>query len=291
MIEEQFSGPWLPWYHADFLHATLGWTVTERGVYFLLLGASWEMGPLPEERRRLAGIVGAQLDEFDEAWKTVSTKFQKTKKGLINRRLELHREKQALRSQKASQSAKNRWAKPGDSNANAHASVDTNAHASGDANAYASHEATGDANPMLSGMRNGCLADAPQISDLKSEKNSEPKAQNKERSHRASRNAPTRIPDDFALTDERRKFATDRGLDAVRVFEMFTTYWRAKGSNATKADWTATWQHWCAKDASDRAERSRPRKTTFEETQAHLDAMIDAASDDDDASTSRSGPK
>jgi uncharacterized protein YdaU (DUF1376 family) len=102
---ELFSGPWLPWFHGDFLRSTQGWTILERGVYFLLLGASWEMGPLPEDHRRLAGIVGAQLDEFDEAWKTVRPKFVRTERGLINHRLEYHRGKQAIRSEKARQSA------------------------------------------------------------------------------------------------------------------------------------------------------------------------------------------
>jgi uncharacterized protein YdaU (DUF1376 family) len=101
----QFSGPWLPWFHGDFIRATQGWTIIERGVYFLLLGASWEMGPLPDDHRRLAGIVGAQLDEFDEAWKTVRPKFTLTDRGLVNLRLEVHRGKQAIRSEKARQSA------------------------------------------------------------------------------------------------------------------------------------------------------------------------------------------
>jgi hypothetical protein len=68
MTKPSFSGPWMPWYHGDFLRATQGWNFAERGIYFLLLGASWEMGPLPDDRRRLAGIVGAQLDEFDPVW-------------------------------------------------------------------------------------------------------------------------------------------------------------------------------------------------------------------------------
>jgi uncharacterized protein YdaU (DUF1376 family) len=269
MSDEQFSGPWLPWYHGDFLRATQGWTVTERGVYFLLLGASWEVGPLPEDRRRLAGIVGAQLDEFDEAWKTVSIKFQKTKRGLINRRLELHREKQAGRSEKARQSAMNRWAKPGDQNANGHA----NGHANADANADAGDDAQGHANSMLKGMRTRCSADAPEISNLRSQ-NADFKSQNGERGHRAARNAPSRIPDDFALTAERRAYAVDRGLDADRTFELFCTYWHQATRNASKHDWEATWRHWVTKDAAKLAERDRPRKTRVQAAQERLDARL-----------------
>jgi uncharacterized protein YdaU (DUF1376 family) len=125
---EIFSGPWMPWFHGDFLKATQGWTVAERGIYFLLLGASWEIGPLPDDRRRLAGIVGAQLDEFDDAWKLVRPKFEITAKGLINHRLELHREKQAIRSEKARQSVMNRWnaAPASESDTNVDANVNTN---------------------------------------------------------------------------------------------------------------------------------------------------------------------
>jgi uncharacterized protein YdaU (DUF1376 family) len=128
MRGKQFSGPWLPWFHGDFIRATQGWTVIERGVYFLLLGASWEMGPLPDDRRRLAGIVGAQLDEFDDAWKTVRPKFEFTEQGLVNRRLEIHREKQAIRSAKARQSVMNRWGKTADEDTFVDTFVDTSVH-------------------------------------------------------------------------------------------------------------------------------------------------------------------
>lgn len=131
--------------------------MTERGVYFLLLGASWEMGALPHDLRRLAGIVGAQLDEFDAAWKTVRPKFKLTAKGLINQRLEIHREKQAIRSEKARQSALKRW--PGASeeqiDAFGGANGDANASANGDASGYAGEHANG----MLEGMRSGCSSE------------------------------------------------------------------------------------------------------------------------------------
>jgi uncharacterized protein YdaU (DUF1376 family) len=141
MSGEQFSGPWFPWFHGDFLRATQGWTVFERGVYILLLGASWEMGPLPNDRRRLAGIVGSQLDEFDEAWKIVQPKFKLTDDGLINQRLETHRATQALRSEKARQSANKRWQDDSDANAGANAG----------ANAMLE--------PMLEGMLGGCSSE------------------------------------------------------------------------------------------------------------------------------------
>jgi uncharacterized protein YdaU (DUF1376 family) len=173
----QFSGPWLPWFHGDFIKATQGWTVTERGVYFLLLGASWEMGPLPDDRRRLAGIVGAQLDEFDDAWKTVRPKFILTEQGLINRRLESHRDKQALRSEKARQSAlsrkrpkaENDQTEPhkGDLYANAERTLSERIENASE------KQVNTDANPMLEGMRSGCSSELR--SQILEFQNTEPK--------------------------------------------------------------------------------------------------------------------
>lgn len=91
----------LPWFHSSFLAATQGWTFEERGAYFMLLGAQWETGPLPNEMNRLAGIVGIQPSTMKLLWKTVGQKFKPTDSGLINQRLEEHRQRSiALREAK-----------------------------------------------------------------------------------------------------------------------------------------------------------------------------------------------
>ncbi len=88
---------------------------------------------------------------------------------------------------------------------------------------------------------------------------------------RAKRSSPaTRISPDFELTPERRAYARDHGLDPDAVFAMFTTYWRGKGAGGAKADWDATWQHWVLKDSKAQSEKSKPRKTRFEELTEHL---------------------
>jgi uncharacterized protein YdaU (DUF1376 family) len=82
----------LPWFHRDFLASTQGWTASETGVYFLLLCAQWEMGPLPNDRARLALIARSTPKEFKTIWeKKVSRKFMTTPRGLVNSRLEEHR--------------------------------------------------------------------------------------------------------------------------------------------------------------------------------------------------------
>ena len=123
---------WLPWHHGDFLAATQGWTLLERGAYFMLLGAQWQRGgPLPSDRRRLASIIGVQLDELESVWPVVSVKFEKTPAGLVNRRLEQHRADQIAKSGKARESARIRW--KGKSKTDANASANAHANASADA--------------------------------------------------------------------------------------------------------------------------------------------------------------
>lgn len=118
--------PWLPWFHRDFIAATQGWTLLERGAYFMLLCASWEMGPLPNDQRRLASIIGAQLDDLESVWPVVGSKFDETERGLVNRRLEEHRAAQAEKCEKARESARKRWNR----SANGHANASANGYAS-----------------------------------------------------------------------------------------------------------------------------------------------------------------
>ena len=55
-----------------------------------------------------------------------------------------------------------------------------------------------------------------------------------------------RIPEDFALTDERRAIAEKRGLDADKAFEDFVCYWsNLKGHKAEKFNWHKTWINGC----------------------------------------------
>jgi uncharacterized protein YdaU (DUF1376 family) len=85
--------PFMPWFHSDFIAATQGWTPLERFAYFMLLGAEWETGPLNADFNRLAAIVGVPTSTFKLLWKAVGKKFEPTDSGLVNDRLELHRQK------------------------------------------------------------------------------------------------------------------------------------------------------------------------------------------------------
>jgi hypothetical protein len=62
-----------------------------------------------------------------------------------------------------------------------------------------------------------------------------------------ARKRGTRLPDDFAITDDLKAWFAEncRGVDGPRETEKFRNYWRAKsGKDATKIDWPATWRNW-----------------------------------------------
>src|SRR6185437_953193 len=83
--------PYCPIYTGDFLKATAGWKLIERGAYLMLLLSQWELGSLPEDPERLAVIIGADPATFASLWAVVGKKFKSTPAGLVNERMEEHR--------------------------------------------------------------------------------------------------------------------------------------------------------------------------------------------------------
>jgi uncharacterized protein YdaU (DUF1376 family) len=84
----------LPLFPRDFIAATLGWTLDQRGLYMMLLCAQWELGSLPPDPETLANIAGVSLLDFARAWTKVGTKFPSWPDGFLrNERLEQHRSK------------------------------------------------------------------------------------------------------------------------------------------------------------------------------------------------------
>jgi uncharacterized protein YdaU (DUF1376 family) len=136
----------LPWFPRDYLAATRGMTLAERGAYTDLLWFAWDMGALPNDPKRLARMLGVDAEEFDAVWPAIKSKFVLTGSGIVNERLERERQhSQRLRtkaSEKAAQAAKARW-----SNA---ASQDGPSNASGNAPSINSTPKTPE--NMLGGM-------------------------------------------------------------------------------------------------------------------------------------------
>jgi uncharacterized protein YdaU (DUF1376 family) len=107
--------PYVPWYHGDFLRSTAGWTLLERAVYWMLLCAQWEAGPLPSDMARLGTIAGIDAAMMNTVWPVVGKKFKNTAAGLVNRRMQEHgRSYQEFRRRQIEggrKGAKARWKK------------------------------------------------------------------------------------------------------------------------------------------------------------------------------------
>jgi hypothetical protein len=58
------------------------------------------------------------------------------------------------------------------------------------------------------------------------------------------RKKATRLPEDFAITDPLKKYATERGLNPEQEFEAFKDHHRAN-TKSLYLDWDATWRTWC----------------------------------------------
>ncbi len=84
---------------------------------------------------------------------------------------------------------------------------------------------------------------------------------------RAARSSnATRIPIDFGMTEERKRYASAQGIDPVKTMEDFRDYWiAASGAKARKHDWDATWRMWCRNQAERSQAKIAPRKTRFDE--------------------------
>ena len=64
------------------------------------------------------------------------------------------------------------------------------------------------------------------------------------------RGRASRLPDDFALTPERRTVADIEKVNPDRTFAKFVDHWKAaSGRTARKLDWDAAWRTWCRNEA------------------------------------------
>ena len=83
--------PYVPFYSGDFARSTAGWPLTTRAIYWQLLCAQWEQGPLPNNPEWLTRIAGCTEAQFTDAWPTISPKFVLTSDGrLLNERMAEH---------------------------------------------------------------------------------------------------------------------------------------------------------------------------------------------------------
>jgi hypothetical protein len=113
------------------------------------------------------------------------------------------------------------------------------------------------------------LSDAEANADAEANSNTNLRGGEATRKKRAAGPA-TRIPDDFALTEDRRQYAVTKGVEPDSTFEAFVAFWRSKAKDNTKLDWNLTWYSWVLKEAKEARQRSAPRKSRFDQAMEHL---------------------
>jgi hypothetical protein len=85
----------------------------------------------------------------------------------------------------------------------------------------------------------------------------------------------TRIPDDFAITEEMRDWGRKRAphVNGELETEKFVNYWKAKsGAAATKIDWERTWQNWILNAAERTPSGPRTRDGALQPSRAGVNA-------------------
>jgi uncharacterized protein YdaU (DUF1376 family) len=98
--------PAFQFYARDWLSSTLGMPWDVAGLYIHLLAWSWDNGPLPNDPKWRARIIGADAQRL---WTALKPRWNRTKKGWINPRLEMQREAQASFALRGEKGAKARW--------------------------------------------------------------------------------------------------------------------------------------------------------------------------------------
>ena len=114
----------MPLFFGDLLASTPTWDGEERALYVLLLAYQWSAGPLPNDTRRLAKMCQFDQPVFEKLWLQVKAKFVQTDAGLVNERLEQHRQKADQIAAKNADSgragAAARWRKDGERHSERH---------------------------------------------------------------------------------------------------------------------------------------------------------------------------
>jgi uncharacterized protein YdaU (DUF1376 family) len=117
------KAPAFQFYASDWAHSTAVMTLEERGAYITLLAWSWEHGPVPDDMKRIAAILGTSLSVARRVFAEVSTRWMLADGGWTNRRLEAtrarHEQFAEAQSERGRSGATARWRKQCSSNASA----------------------------------------------------------------------------------------------------------------------------------------------------------------------------
>lgn len=219
--------PWIKFFASDWLGGTSGLTAAERGVYITILALIYENnGPIPHDENRLSRRCGITKGAFVKVLKGLldEGKLILADGRLSNRRAEVELKERQNRSEKASQSANERWSKAGKK----------------------SEQDQGPGNANASAKQ--CLDDANQKPEPELEGDGA-NAPSRRAAKKAALPAKSRMTPDWPLSDEGRDFARAHGLTDDQTEEQladFRIYWmdrRDRDASKSVQGWEMTWRN------------------------------------------------
>lgn len=89
-------------YSKDWIEGTAELFPEEKGVYIDLISHQHQKGELPKDKRRLARLVGLDLESFSKIWENIKDKFIESDSGFINQRIAKETAKRSLSGVKKS---------------------------------------------------------------------------------------------------------------------------------------------------------------------------------------------
>lgn len=252
------KSPAFQWYPKDILSSVRVqmMSLAEEGAYRRLLDFCWINGWIPNDAKKIANIIGKGCSlEIAKNIIDMFTVDPDDENKLIHDRLEDERAKQESNSQARRSAAAARWNKQGTSNGDGKSGKPADVRGKRDeaenTNGKQVNSKT-DANAMQTDMQNDALHTS--ISTSKQEK---------DLSIDKSKKKGTRIPENFALTEEMIEWATEHTpfIEVRLEFEQFRNHFVAKsGANGVKLDWMATWKNWMLRAETWRKERNGNKK-------------------------------
>ena len=221
---------WMPLYVADYLADTAMLTMEQSGAYLHLLMQYYRTGPLPDDDIKLATICRTTRTHFvRHIGPAVRPFFTAADGRLHQKRADLERQKrQDISAARAAAGAKSRG-KLAENMPNFAAETGENLFPDLNENNSLTLANAGTKPAVL-------LVDAVPAETVRG----------------------TRLRQDWQPSADEVAYALNEGLDAERIAADFRDHWCSKtGKDATKLNWSMTWQKWC-RTAADRRPKRAP---------------------------------
>ena len=152
---------WIPFYVGRYLMDTKGLDLAEHGAYLMLLMSYWQTGPLPDDDKQLARILGIDVKVWRKVFAPVLRPFFTEQDGRLHqKRADIELERTRAISDKKRSAANARWGNdPAPNGGGSKVNGDARNHA--DAHARASPDASADGHAPALHPQDRCICPVP----------------------------------------------------------------------------------------------------------------------------------